>query len=622
MTRNRGSKRSPGSQAREEGQGGNPGASEMSETDNGVIVGIGASAGGLDALQRVLPGLPAKAGLVYVIVQHMAPKPRTLLPSLLAKHTCMPIETIREGMTVQPDTLYITPPNRDVKLSGNRLQLGTVGSKGPKPSIDYFFSSLSEEKKTHAVGIILSGSGSDGAHGIRAIKSNDGITIAQTVDSAKFYSMPQAAIETGLVDLVAPPEKIGQELEAALKYPDLIAKVTLDAHMDGIKTILELLHGQTGVDFSDYKVTGIHRRIRRRMVFHRLYDLQGYIAYLSSHPRELAILYKDLLVSVTRFFQDPEAFAVLSVRLRELLERHEIGTPFRVWVPGCSSGEEAFSIAMLIAEILGPKLNQHKIQIFATDIDEDSVQRARRGIYPLATLWDADDRRFKNYFSHDDHGIKVNKTIRDMVVLARHDLFKDTPFLHLDLISCRNLLIDIIDELQDKVLSLFHYSLNPGGLLFLGKSESIGRREDLFETVDAGWNICRRKEVPIKRLPALLQARHIAREAPAGFDVVQQQERRVWRESAIIDALVELSGGCAVLTDEHGNINYTRGDVRPYFRIPEGCVKDRLNALDMCRPELHFVLQSLIRKSGREKCAVAGNCIVDQIGRASCRERV
>jgi chemotaxis methyl-accepting protein methylase/chemotaxis response regulator CheB/signal transduction histidine kinase len=622
MTRNKHSKGSPGSQAREEGRGGNPGATEMPKTDNGVIVGIGASAGGLDALQKVLPGLPAKAGLVYVIVQHMAPKPPTLLPSLLAKHTAMPVETISDGMAIQPDTLYITPPNKDVKLSGNLLQLGTVGSKGPKPSIDYFFSSLAEEKKMHAVGIILSGSGSDGALGIRAIKSNDGITMAQTVDTAKFFSMPQAAIETGLVDLVVPPEKIGRELEAALKYPDLIAKVPLDAHMDGIKTILEMLHQHTGVDFSDYKATGIHRRIRRRMVFHKLYDLQGYVAYVSNHPGELSILYKDLIVSVTRFFQDPEAFEALSVRLRELLERHETGAPFRVWVPGCSSGEEAFSIAMLIAEVLGPKLDQYTIQIFATDIDEDSIQRARKGIYPLSALWEADDRRFEKYFSHIDYGFKVNKAIRDMVVLARQDLFKDTPFLHLDLISCRNLLIDINDELQDKVLSLFQYSLNPGGLLFLGKSESISRREDLFETVDAGWNICRRKEVPIKQLPALIQVRHNAREVRAGFDVVQQQQCRAWRESAIADALVGMLGGCAVLTDEHGNINYTRGDVSPYFKIPEGCVKDRLNALEMCRPEFRFILQSLIHKSRKEKCAVAGNCIVDRESGAGVQIRV
>ena len=585
------------------------GRRRQKQTDDLIIVGIGASAGGLDALQKVLPGLPAEAGIAYVIVQHLAPKQRTLLPSLLAKYTRMPIETISDGMPVQPNTIHITPPNKDVKLYRNRLKLSTASSIGPKPSIDYFFSTLAEDKKAHAVGIILSGSGSDGAHGIRAIKSNDGITMAQTVDSAKFSSMPQAAIDTGLVDLVFPPESIGQELQAALKYPNLIAKVPLDTHMDKIGTILDLLQQSSGVDFSNYKQATIHRRISRRMVVHKMHDLKDYVAYVKSHPEELSSLRKDLLISVTSFFRDANAFEALSRRLRELLQRKTAGDSFRAWVPGCSSGEEAYSIAILVAEILGGDLGKYQIQIFATDIDEDSVQLARRGIYPLATVMDTDGRRFEKHFSHSDNAVKVDKHIRDMVVLARHDLVKDTPFLHLDLISCRNLMIYINAELQDKLLSLFHFSLNPEGLLFLGKSESINQRMDLFKTVDTRWKIYQRKESTAKRLPKLLQSRcifQLASRKPGHL----QQDRGAWKEGAFVEALLGVMGCCAMLTDDYANIFYIRGDVSPYFKIPEGSVRDSLNAVDMAKPEIRFVLQSLLHKSGKEERTVTSNGIV------------
>ncbi len=575
-----------------------------------IIVGIGASAGGLDSLKKVLPSLPVDAGIAYVIVQHLSPKHHTLLPSLLSKQTSMPIESISDGMRVEPNTVYVTPPKRDVKYVGDRLKLLSVPTIGPKPSIDYFFNSLAEEKKAHAVGIILSGSGSDGAHGIRAIKSNDGITMAQTVDSAKFFSMPQAAIDTGLVDLVTTPDKIGQELETALKHPHLLTKGYLDSDQDEIDTILELLLQQTGVDFREYKESTLLRRISRRMVVNKIGNLQEYLTFIQKHPREVASLHKDLLISVTRFFRDPPAYASLERNLRRLFQRKPEGSSFRAWVPGCSTGEEAYSIAILIAEVLGKDLRKYRIQIFATDVDGESVQTARRNVYPLATVMDTDGRRFEQHFSRFDDSVAVNKRIRDMVVLARQDVIKDTPFLHLDLISCRNLMIYLNAELQDQLLSLFHFSLNPGGLLLLGKSESINMRTDLFDALDNLWKIYQRKEVASRIIPALLMKSYAKKLAThrAG-PVITENKRGKWRESTFFDALLATMNCCAVMTDEFGNIVYTRGEASPYLQLKEGSVNERLNAVEMARPKIRIVLQALLGRCRKDNCTATSKAI-------------
>ena len=575
-----------------------------------TIVGLGASAGGLDALQKVLPGLPMNAGIAYVVVQHMAPKSHSLLPSLLSRSASMPVETIRDGTTVHAGIIYITPPKKDVFLSGNSLKLKDASAIGPKPSIDYFFNSLAEEKKDRAVGIILSGSGADGAHGIRAIKSNDGITMAQTVESAKFGSMPRAAIDTGLVDLVLPPEKIGQELETALKYPNMIAGVHPDRYLDEISTVLSLLQQHTGGDFSRYKQDTIYRRIGRRMVINKIHDLGNYISHIEAHPEELVSLNKDLLISVTRFFRDTEAFSALADRLREVFKSKAPGDSLRVWVPGCATGEEAYSIAILLNEMLGRDLNRYQVQIFGTDVDNDSVQIARRGTYPIATIMDSDREWFEQYFTIDDSEVKVKKHIRDLVVLAHQDLIKDTPFLHLDLISCRNLMIYLNEELQGELLSLFHYSLNPEGLLFLGKSETVNQRKDLFNVVDGRWRVYQRRSAPAKKLPALMRHHYMTpafSTQPGGSGI--SKESRAWQESKFVSALLDVLGSCAVLTDEQGNILYIRGDVSPYFKIPEGRVKDSLNAIEMAKPEIRFILQSLLHKANKLECAVASNCV-------------
>ena len=587
-----------------------------------IIVGIGASAGGLGALQKVLPGLPARVGMAFVIVQHLAPKYHSALPSLLAKYTDMPIETITDGMQVRPDTIYITPPSNNVTFSSDRLMLNAGPAIGPKPSIDIFFKSLAEEKMAHAVGIVLSGSGTDGAHGIRAIKSNEGITMAQTAESAGFDSMPRAAIETGLVDLVLPPEKIGEGLQAALQYPHLLVKVRVEKHLDEFGDILEMVRQKTGVDYSEYKKNTIHRRISRRMAIHKFEIPGDYIHFIKSHPEELDALSKDMLISVTGFFRDPKAFESLALSLRRLLELKKQGDTFRAWVPGCSTGEEAYSIAMLIAEILGGNLSKFRFQIFATDIHEESAQLARKAIYPVAAVVDLEEQLVAKYFSHLGENVAVDKQIRDMVVIARQDLIKDTNFMHLDLISCRNLLIYINSDLQDKLLSLFHFSLNPEGILFLGKSESIGQRTDLFKTVDSRWKIFQRREAPVKGLPILMQSRHISQFTSSRTVKDKQPDSRTLQEGVFFDSLLGMLDCCAVLTDGHANIHYVRGDLSPYFRFPEGSVKDHLNAVEMVRPELRFSLQSMVHKAVKEGQTVTSNTVNFDDNRQAVRIKV
>ena len=574
-----------------------------------TIVGIGASAGGLDALQKLLPGLPAGVGMAYVIVQHLAPQHISTLPDLLARYTDLAIVTITDGLPVAADTIYITPPNTDVALVKDRLVLRKGADIGPKPSIDVFFRSLAEVKQAHAVGIILSGTGSDGAHGIRAIKSHEGITMAQLVVSAKFDGMPRAAIETGLVDLVLPPEKIGPELRIALTYPHLISKVPVRRGADEIATILAKLHEHLGVDFSDYKRNTIHRRISRRMAIHKIEQLKHYIALIGSQPEELTALYKDMLISVTGFFRDGSAFEALATALRKLLAGKQRGDTFRAWVPGCATGEEAYSIAMLIADIMGEDLCKYRYQIFATDLDEEAVQLARKAVYPVATVMETDGQRFEKFFMPGKNEIAVSKQIRDMVILARHDLIKDTSFMHLDLISCRNLLIYINPDLQDKLLSLFHFSLNPGGLLFLGKSETVGQRLDLFKAVDMKWKIFQRRETTVRRLPELMQTRQAAPMTGLGTIMKRQQESCVWQEGDFFNSLMGMMDCCAVLIDAKATIHYIRGDINPYFKFPEGNVRDNLNAVELARPELRYTLQAMVHKVSRDAQTITSKTI-------------
>ena len=392
------------------------GNASVSASNDLIVVGIGASAGGLEAYKHVLPGLPTNANMAFVIVQHLDPKHRSMMASLLDRHTNMNLQEIVDGQTLEPNNVYITPPGRDVIIRDNKLQLSKPSSAiGPKPSIDYFFTSLAESKGDRAVGIVLSGTGSDGAHGIRAIKAGGGITIVQSEETARYNGMPHAAIETGHVDLVVDPVNIGKELQVAVKYPNLVPKAPPEAEAPkDIDLILQMVAKRTGANLTEYKLATINRRVGRRMALHKILSLEDYLHYIEQVPDELDLLLKDILISVTGFFRDPEAFQALKRTLSQMLKTKERGEDIRVWLPGCATGEEAYSIAMLLYEQLGKNVNQYNVQIFGTDLDQDAIMQARKGIYATATVVDVAKNLLDKYFTHADNTVQVIKSIREM----------------------------------------------------------------------------------------------------------------------------------------------------------------------------------------------------------------
>ena len=573
-----------------------------------IVVGIGASAGGLEALKNVLPGLPSEANMSFVIVQHLDPKHRSMLPSLLDRHTKMAVVEIKDKMEVTPNTVHITPAGREVKIEGNCLRLTEPRTEiGPKPSVDYFLTSLAESKGDRAVGIILSGTGSDGAHGIRAIKAGGGITIVQKEDTAKYNGMPHAAIETGHVDLVVAPEDIGKELQVALKYPNLVPKVLPEAQVPrDLNKILLMIAERTRVSFSEYKMATINRRVARRMALHKNATLNDYVNYMERFPDEIDLLFKDILISVTGFFRDPEAFNALKRILPHLVANKEPGDNIRIWVPGCATGEEAYTVAMLLHESLRESINQYNLQIFGTDLDQDAIVRARRGIYPAATVTDLDKQLLEKYFVHEDSTLQVKKAIREMIVFAKQDLTCDPPFSHLDLISCRNLLIYFNAALQKKIVPMFHYVLNPGGILLLGKSESIGQFADLFDPVVKKWKIYRRRDViraPMVQFGAGTRRRYTG--APMARQPLREKEVSV--RQILADSVISATGSRAVLIDDRQEIVYVHGDVSPFLVLGPG--KPGLNILNMAVPRLRLDLRSVIHKASRENRFVRSNHI-------------
>ena len=577
-------------------------------SDDLIVVGIGASAGGLEAYKHVLPGLPTNANMAFVIVQHLDPKHRSMMASLLDRHTNMNVLEIVDGQLLEPNHVYITPPGRDVKTVGNVLHLTKPSSSiGPKPSIDYFLTSLAESKGDRAVGIILSGTGSDGAHGIRAIKAGGGITIVQSEETARYNGMPRAAIETGHVDLVVDPANIGKELQVAIKYPNLVPKVPPEAEAPkDIDRILQMIAVRTGANLTEYKLATINRRLGRRMALHKIRSLGEYLHYIKQVPKELDLLFKDILISVTSFFRDREAFQALRRTLPHILKTKNKGDDIRIWVPGCATGEEAYSIAMLVYEQLGKDVNQYNIQIFGTDLDQEAIMRARKGMYSMATVVDVDKYLLDKFFAHADNTVQVIKSIREMIVFAKQDLTQDPPFSHLDIISCRNLLIYFNSSLQKKIVPMFHYILNPEGLLFLGKSESIGQFADLFTPLVKKWKIFQRRGT--LRMPAVDfgLGKHL-RYAGKGAVKMSPRPKDIPIKQVFVESVINAMGNCAVMIDDRQEIIFVQGDVGPYLTLAQGEIG--LNILNMARSELRLDLRALVHKATRENRFVRSNKI-------------
>lgn len=563
-----------------------------------IVIGIGASAGGVEALQGLFSHLTSTLRAAFVIVQHLQPDRPSMLSEIMSRSTSMPVVEAQQGMTVEAGRVYIIPPDRFLSLKGGTLSLTNPSmDRVVRLPVDFLFRSIAEERKEAAIGIILSGSGADGTMGLRAIHGAGGIAIVQEPKSAKYPQMPESAIATGIVDHVAPLGKMGELLE---QYVKRIPLVKAEVQPDRMETILGPVFAvlkAMGHDFSHYKPSTILRRITRRMNIVNMQDPREYVRYLEEHREEVNLLFRDLLIRVTNFFRDPEGFKalekeILPTFLTSLPQNYEV----RVWVPGCSTGEEAYSIAMLLDEFNEATNRKLTFQIFATDLDEPSVSQGRLGFYPLDIATDVSEERLRRFFITEERGYRVKKELRDHIVFAVQDVLKDPPFTKLDLLSCRNLLIYLRPETQQKLVELFHYSLRPGGFLLLGASETIGNRQDLFETHGGRWKFFEAR--PASRLPAFQTERPIpslARPEPHG--VLPKRENAL-KEAARQEVLDHFSPP-AVVVNETGTIVFFQGQTGRYLQPAPG--EARFGVYDMAKEGLRFGVHTALRHAITEK---------------------
>lgn len=530
------------------------------------IVGIGASAGGLEAFQEFFTHMPSNSGIAFVLVPHLDPTHKSIIGDILRKYTNMKIFQAEDGMKVLPNCVYLIQPDKNLAILNGSLQLiEPPERRGLRHPIDFFFRTLAEDQGEHAIAVILSGTGTEGALGLKAIKSEGGLVIVQDPITSKYDGMPRSAIATDMVDYIVPAENIPETL---LKYSRLPHTKILKKHEsptgklpDAMQKIFILVRNQTGHDFSHYKPNTIIRRIEKRMTLHQIENVAHYVTYLRDNPSEVNILFKELLIRVTRFFRDPEAFEMLRKDiLPDLFKRAGEEYPFRVWVPGCSSGEEAYSIAIALHEYISEHNPAGKIQIFATDIDSGAIETARNGIYPDSISTDVSQQRLKRYFTREDNSFRISSKIRELVVFAVQNVTKDPPFSKVDIISCRNLLIYLGPELQKKLIPLFHYALKPGGILFLGTSETIGTFSDLFTAVNNKWKIFKPKKSSLVSTASLDYYPTETKTAPMKL---QSSQKEITGEITLGEMteklLIERYAPPCVIIDKDGSILYFHG---------------------------------------------------------------
>ena len=572
------------------------------------IVGIGASAGGLEAIEQFLKHVPAGSGMAYVIVQHLDPTHKGIMTELLQRHTAMKVIQVKDRTKVLRDCVYVIPPNKDMSiLHGVLYLLAPTSPRGLRLPIDYFFRSLAADQQEHSVGVILSGMGSDGTLGLRAIKEKAGVVLVQEPASAKFDSMPRSAIDAGLADIVAPAEELPGKILACLQRSPL-AGAGDETHEEKTESALQkavlLLRAHTGNDFSLYKRNTLYRRIERRMGIHQIAKMSAYIRYLQDNSQELDLLFKELLIGVTNFFRDPEAWEQLRNKaIPALLESRTPGQVLRAWVPGCSSGEEAYSLAIVLREAidaLKPK-GKFTAQIFATDVDKDAIEKARQGMFPANIAADVSEARLKRFFTKEDHGYRVRKEIREMVIFAPQNLIMDPPFTKLDILSCRNLLIYLTAEVQKKLIPLFHYSLLPGGILFQGSAETIGDCANLFVALDVKSRIFRRKE-SLLRVDQITFPSAFTSAPPTSAEVRPTLKPPASLQTLADQLVLQNYAPPAVLTNEEGDIFYISGRTGKYLEPAAG--KANWNIFAMAREGLRYELAGAFKEAQRTKKTV------------------
>lgn len=569
------------------------------------VVGIGASAGGLEAIEEFFQKVTKDSGMAYVVISHTDPARSSLLPEIIRRRSKIPVMEVRDGMIVRPNTIYLPPSNRDLVLDGDLFRLKEqLRGQTPRLPIDTFLKTLADSRGEQAGCIILSGTGTDGTQGLRVLKEKGGVTVVQSTESAKYEGMPGSAIGTGLADFVLLPSAMPERLLECFTAGAVIAKPEEQAEGQEqfpatLSKIVTTISNRMGHDFSAYKKSTLIRRIQRRMTVTRVNTPQKYLNYLHHNPGEIEALFQDLLIGVTTFFRDPEAFDFLKKEiLPNLIVRRPDHEPFRVWASGCATGEEVYSLVILITECLDEMGIRKDIQVFGTDLDHTAIEKAREGVYPENIAADVSPERLKRFFEKENSNFRVRKEVREPVVFAAHNVLKDPPFSRLDLLVCRNLLIYLEQKAQRKVLPLFHYALKTGGILFLGSSETVGEFTDLFTPIHKKWSIYRRLDVtptlqPVIEFPtggraaAAAVERALSGQPPAeiGDSVVAEATARL---------LLETHTPPCVVVNRRGEINYIHGRTGKFLEPSPGRMS--VNIVDMAREGLRFELASALRK--------------------------
>jgi two-component system CheB/CheR fusion protein len=595
-----------------EEEGAEPDEEEQVKSEGAYpIIGIGASAGGLEALKGFFRAVPKDAGMAFVVVTHQHPGHASLLPELLARETEMPVEEAADGVRLQTNHVYVAPSSGHLGLLHGKLrQMDDPPGRGVRMQIDSFFRSLADDQGERAVCIIFSGTGTDGTLGMKAIKGAAGMAMVQKPQTADYAGMPSSAIATGLADYILAPELMPEQLVGYVRGGGLLAggkrSELPELPAEPLQKIFLLLRGRTGHDFSAYKPNTIRRRIERRMNVHQIRNPDVYVRFLQENPHEIDMLFKELLISVTNFFRDPEAWESLAVHLADLVRERAEDQALRAWVPGCATGEEAFSLAIALNEVSEKQNRHHEIQIFGTDLDPVAIETARAGEYPEGIGVDVSVERLEHHFVGSEGLYRIRKGIREMLIFAQQNVIKDPPFTKLDIICCRNLMIYLGAGLQRKLLPLFHYALKPGGLLFLGPSETIGAANELFEVLDKRWKIYRRKDpisgrasIPVmpsqrSREEEDLVVAHVS--APAG-----ERERHV--TLTIKRMLLDRFAPACVVASPHGEIVFIHGKTGAYLEPSQG--EPRNNVIEMAREGLAIELAAAIRECLRTHRAVS-----------------
>jgi two-component system CheB/CheR fusion protein len=576
------------------------GESNLDKSERFPVVGIGASAGGLEALQELFRSMPVDTGMSFVVITHQHPGHESILAELLGRETDMQVHKIENGIHVRPNNVYVLGAAANLRIKKGSLYLEEIAATTVlHMPIDIFFRSLAQDMHERAICIVLSGTGSDGTLGIKEIKAQGGMTLAQEPPSAKYSGMPISARDTGMVDFIEPPSRMPQRMVDYIWGPVLQLKKQVSEEeilpKEDINGILRFLRSRLGHDFSAYKSSTIKRRIQRRMSIHGINNARSYLEYLHDNRPEAQMLFSELLISVTSFFRDPEAFSTLQEKyLINLIKLRPDNQEFRVWVAGCASGEEAYSIAIILDEIRQQLRKPFDIRIFGTDLDDSSIQRARHGVYPASISVDVSRERLDRYFTPDgEDAFAIRKEIRDMLVFAPQNLLSDPPFMKVDLLVCRNVLIYLQSDLQKIILPTFHYAINPGGLLFLGASESVGPHTDLFESLDNRWKVYRKRDVPteLSHLPVrTTRTETVIQEKSISQSILQPQTNRL-----IERYLLSRFAPVSIIIDTKGTIAYIHGR-SGYYLEPEQ-QQPRNNVFEMAREGLRIPLTAAVHQA-------------------------